>query len=74
MKDLLARAIKPKDSMTLKHYFGTFNERTAIINEFDILVNQTLPDTIPKIVPFQKRLRKRRLRVFNFRPELSPYI
>ncbi len=50
MKNLLTGAIKLKDTMTLKHYTETCNERTAIINEFDILLNQTLPDTVSKIV------------------------
>jgi transposase len=66
MKDLLTRAIKLKETMTLKQYSGPFEERTAIISEFEILVNQTLPDTVTKILPFQKRLRKRRHQVFNF--------
>jgi transposase len=66
MKDLLTRAIKLKDTMTPEQYTGSFDQRTAVINEFDILVNQTLPDTVPKILPFQKRLRKRKRQVFNF--------
>ena len=66
MKDLLTRAIKLKDTMTLKQYTGSFDQRGAVINEFDMLVNQTLPDTVSKILPFQKRLKKRRHQVFNF--------
>ncbi|MCK9520208.1 MAG: transposase, partial [Dehalococcoidia bacterium] len=66
MKDLLTRAIKLKDIMSPEQYTGSFGQRTAVINEFDILINQTLPDTVPKIVPFQKRLKKRRHQVFNF--------
>lgn len=66
MKDLLTRAIKLKDTMTPEQYTGSFDQRTAVINEFDVLVNQTLPDTVPKILPFQKRLRKRKRQVFNF--------
>ena len=66
MKDLLTRAIKLKDTMTPEEYTGSFGQRTAVINEFDILINQTLPDAVSKIFPFQKRLRKRRHQVFNF--------
>ena len=66
MKDLLTRAIKLKDTMSPEQYTGPFGQRTAVINEFDILINQTLPDTVPKIAPFQKRLKKRRHQVFNF--------
>jgi transposase len=66
MKGLLTRAIKLKDTMTLEQYTGPFDQRTTVINEFEILVNQTLPDTVSKIFPFQKRLRKRRHQVFNF--------
>ena len=66
MKDLLTRAIKLKDTMSPGQYTGSFDQRTAVINEFDILTNQTLPDTVPKMLPFQKRLRKRKGQVFNF--------
>jgi transposase len=66
MKDLLTRAIKLKDTMILKQYAEPFEERTAILNEFEILINQTLPDTVSKIFPFLKRLRKRSHQVFNF--------
>ena len=52
--------------MSPEQYTGSFGQRTAVINEFDILINQTLPDTVPKIAPFQKRLKKRRHQVFNF--------
>jgi len=66
MKDLLTRAIKLKDTMTPEQYTGSFDQRTAVINEFDILVNQTLPNIVSKILPFQNRLRKRKHQVFNF--------
>jgi transposase len=66
MKVLLTRAIKLKDTMTLKQYTEPFEERTAILKEFEILINQTLPDTVSKIFPFQKRLRKRSHQIFNF--------
>ena len=48
MKDLLTRAIKLKDTMSPGQYTGSFDQRTAVINKFDILTNQTLPDTVPK--------------------------
>lgn len=44
------------------------------IREFKILIHQPLPDTVPKIFPFQKRLLKRKEQVFIFlfHPEV-PY-
>ena len=66
MKDLLIRAIKLKDTITQEQYTGSFDQRRSVINEFDVLVNQTLPATVPKILPFQKKLRKRKRQVFNF--------
>jgi transposase-like protein len=52
--------------MTLEQYTEIFEDRTAIQREFEILINQTLPDKVSKIFPFQRRLRKRRDQVFNF--------
>ena len=74
MKVLLKRAIKLKQTMTMEQYAEPLEERTAIIREFKILINQPLPDTVPKIFPFQKRLLKRKEQVFNFlfHPEV-PY-
>jgi transposase len=66
MKDLLKRAIKLKQSITIEQYTEPLEERSAILREFKILINQQLPDTVPKIFPFQKRLLKRKEQVFNF--------
>ena len=66
MKDLLNRAIALKNSMTINQYSGPLEERAGILDEFEALINQQLPDTVLKILPFQKRLKKRRHEVFNF--------
>jgi transposase len=66
MKALLKKAIILKNTMTLEQYTEIFEDRTAIQREFEILINQTLPDKVSKIFPFQRRLRKRRDQVFNF--------
>lgn len=66
MKDLLKRAIKLKQSMAPGQYGEPLEERSAILREFKILINQSLPDKVPKIFPFQKRLLKRKEQVFNF--------
>jgi len=66
MKVLLKRAIMLKNIMTLEQYTEPLEERIAILNKFENLINQTLPDKVSKIFPFQRRLRKRRDQVFNF--------
>jgi len=66
MKVLLKKAIILKNTMNLEQYTETFEERTAIQREFEILINQTLSDKVSKIFPFQKRLRKHWNQVFNF--------
>jgi transposase len=66
MKSLLKMAIELKNKMTPQQYDKPLDERTAILKEFEILVNQQLPDKVSKLFPFQKRLRKRRHQVFNF--------
>ncbi len=66
MKALLGRAMELKNTMTPEQYAGPLEERTAILKDFEILINQKLPDKVSKIFPFQKRLRKRRDQVFNF--------
>ena len=66
MKALLKRAMELKNKMTPEQYDKPLDERTSILKEFEILVNQELPDKVSKIFPFQKRLRKRRFQVFNF--------
>jgi transposase len=66
MKVLLKRAIELKNTMTQEQYTGPSEERTVILKEFEILVNQKLPDKVSKIFPFQKRLKKRQHQLFNF--------
>lgn len=52
--------------MTPEQYTKPLQERIAILKEFEILINQTLPSEVSKIFPFQKRLKKRRDQIFNF--------
>jgi len=66
MKVLLKRAIVLKNTMTPEKYTEQLKERTAILQKFEILINQSLPDKVSKIIPFQKRLKKRQHQVFNF--------
>ena len=66
MTALLKRAIVLKNSMTLEQYTEQLEERIEIIKEFEILINQKLPDKVSKIFPFQRRLKKRQHQVFNF--------
>ena len=49
MKDLLKRAIKLKQSIATDQYGQPLEERSAILREFKILINQPLPDNVPKI-------------------------
>ena len=66
MKALLKKAIILKNSMTLGQYDEPLEERTEIQKEFGILINQKLPKKVPKIFPFQKRMKKHQHQVFNF--------
>jgi transposase len=66
MKAILKKAIILKNSITLEQYTEQLEERTALLQEFGILINQSLPDKVSKIFPFQKRLKKRQHQVFNF--------
>jgi transposase len=66
MTDLLKRAIVLKNRMTEEQLAEPLEERTEILKEFGILINQTLPDKVSKIFSFQKRLKKRQHQVFNF--------
>jgi len=66
MKAILKKAIILKNSMTLEQYTEQLEERTALLQEFGILINQSLPNKVSKIFPFQKRLKKRQQQVFNF--------
>ncbi len=66
MKDVLSRAINLKNSMTSGQYDQPARERSDLLNEFDQLINQELPDKYSKIFPLKKRLKKRKQQVFNF--------
>lgn len=66
MKDLLLKAIRLKNTMTLQQYTEPFGERFQLIRDFGILLNQVLPGNVPKILPFQKRIIKRQHQVFPF--------
>ena len=66
MTDLLKRAIVLKNRIAEQQYAEPLDERTEILKEFGILLNQTLPDKVSKIFPFQKKLKKRQHQVFNF--------
>jgi transposase len=66
MKALLKRAIELKNTMTQEQYAVSLEERTAILKDFEILINEQLPNKVSKIFPFQKRLKKRQHQLFNF--------
>jgi len=66
VKDVLSRAINLKNRMTPKQYDQPPEERSALLDEFDRLINQELPDKYSKIFPLKKRLKKRKQQVFNF--------
>ncbi len=52
--------------MPREQYIEPLEVRNALLKEFEILINQLLPDTVSKIFPFQNRLIKRQDQVFNF--------
>jgi transposase len=66
VKDVLSRAINLKNRMTPEQYDQPSEERSALLDEFDRLINQELPDKYSKIFPLKKRLKKRKQQVFNF--------
>ena len=66
MKDILLRAINMKNKITPEQYDQPFEERSELLSEFNRLISQELPRKYSKILPFQKRLRKRKNQVFNF--------
>jgi transposase len=66
MKALLKRAILLKNTMSLEQYENPNHERDKILKEFNLLINEKLPNTILKVFPFQKRLKKRYDQVFTF--------
>jgi len=66
LKDVLSRAITLKNRMTPEQYDQPSEERSALLDEFDRLINLELPDKYSKIFPLKKRLKKRKQQVFNF--------
>lgn len=66
MKDLLKKAIAVKKQMKQEQYYEPFKERDSILNAFDKLIKETIPDNCPKILPFARRLKKRRNQLFTF--------
>jgi hypothetical protein len=52
--------------MATEQYDQPFEARSDLLNEFDQLINQKLPEKYSKLFPFQRRLRKRKNQVFNF--------
>jgi transposase len=66
MKDLLSRAISLKNKMILEQYDQPCEDRNILLNEFDQLIKQELPEKYSKLFPLQKRLKKRKHQVFNF--------
>src|SRR6266540_2446691 len=63
---LLQKAMVLKNAMTLRQYTGPCRERDELLLEFGELIDQQLPDKVPKIFPFRKRLMKRRHQIFTF--------
>ncbi len=66
MKALLKKAIALKKKMKLEQYLEPFEQRDSILHTFDMLIKETIPDDCPKILPFAKRLKKRRNQLFTF--------
>jgi transposase len=66
MKNLLKRAIILKNTMTPEQYALPLEERNKILAEFEALVKKPLPEGVPKMLPFQKRLQKRHNQIFTF--------
>lgn len=66
MKDLLLKAINLKNNMTLEQYDQPLEDRSDLLNDFDQLIKQELPEKYAKLFPLQRRLKKRKHQVFNF--------
>lgn len=66
MKNLFKRAIMLKNTMATEQYNGLLEGRDKILAEFETLVNKPLPEGVPKMLPFQNRLQKRRDQIFTF--------
>jgi transposase len=52
--------------MKPEQYPEPMKERDSILQDFDILIKETIPENCPKIKPFANRLRKRRNQLFPF--------
>ncbi len=66
MKEILSSAINLKNKMTPEQYDLPNKERSDLLIKFDQLIDQQLPERYSKIIPFRKRLKKRKNQVFNF--------
>jgi transposase len=74
IKKLLQKAIKLKHEITPEQYKGPLDGRTEILQDFNLLLKQLLPDDIPKLRTLQKRLVKHEHHMFNFLfyPDVPP--
>ena len=52
--------------MTLEQYNQPLKDRSELLNDFDQLIKQELPEKYAKLFPLQRRLKKRKHQVFNF--------
>ena len=66
MKQLLQKAIKLKYQIRPDQYKEPIEARSMILEDFDLLLQQLLPDYIPKLRALQKRLIKHKHHMFNF--------
>ena len=66
MKQLLQNAIGLKHKMTLDQYTEPLKARSEILQDFKLLIQQQLPEEIPKLRALQKRLIKHEYHMFNF--------
>lgn len=74
MKQLLQDAIKLKHEIRPEHYREPIEARSIILQNFNLLVRQLIPDDIPKLRTLQKRLLKHEHHMFNFLfyPDVPP--
>ena len=75
MKNLLNRAIMLKNTMSPGQYAVPLEEGNKILAKFEALIKNPLPEGVPKMLPFQKRLQKRHNQIFTFLffPEVPYY-
>jgi transposase len=66
MKQLLQTAIKLKHKMKPEQHKKSLNDRSEILEDFTLLLQQRLPDDIPKLRTLQKRLIKHKDHMFIF--------